>query len=197
MMLTPLQNTLTFIFSTISNIAIGLLLLRMLLHIARADFYNPLCQAIYKVTQPIVKPLQIILPRVVRTDVSPLVLASLLQTVEIIGLQLLKGMQIIYTFNFWGGMFFIGLAHVVDLLVQIYIFAIFIRIILSWINSSNYNPAIVFLIQLTEPVLRPARKIIPQISGLDLSPILALFLLGICQRLVVGYLSTFGYMLMS
>ncbi|WP_206609542.1 YggT family protein [Thiohalobacter thiocyanaticus] len=72
---------------------------------------------------------------------------------------------------------------------SVFIFAILIQAILSWVNPGGYNPALAILYSLTEPVLRPLRGLIPPISGIDLSPLFAILILEVARRLVLGLLT--------
>ncbi|MBF0414488.1 MAG: YggT family protein [Magnetococcales bacterium] len=81
-----------------------------------------------------------------------------------------------------------SLAVLIDFILGIYTWLILIRVLLSWVNPDPYNPIVQFLIQATEPVLRPFRRLIPSVAGLDLSPVAALLAVQLVQRLLVGLL---------
>jgi len=83
---------------------------------------------------------------------------------------------------------FISLAELTDLAFKVFIYGIVIQALLSWINPGTYNPAVNLLHTLTEPVLRPVRRLLPPISGMDLSPLLAILALEVVRRLVVPLL---------
>lgn len=73
-------------------------------------------------------------------------------------------------------------------LLQIYTFIIFIRILITWIpNLDPYHPIVQLLLQITEPVLEPARKLIPPIGMIDISPIVVFIVLAILQDVFVGF----------
>lgn len=74
--------------------------------------------------------------------------------------------------------------QVVDLFLTIYIWIIIARCIISWVNPSPYHPVVRFLYRATEPVLAPARRLIPPIAGLDVSPIVVIFLIYLIQNLL-------------
>jgi YggT family protein len=72
------------------------------------------------------------------------------------------------------------------LFLQIYTFILLIRILVTWIpNLDPYNPLVQFLFRITDPVLEPARKIIPPIGMIDISPIVVFIVLGFVQRLLL------------
>ncbi|WP_028841304.1 YggT family protein [Thermodesulfobacterium hveragerdense] len=79
---------------------------------------------------------------------------------------------------------FKSLYQVVDLLLSVYVWIIIARCIISWVNPYPYHPVVRFLYRVTEPVLGPARRIIPPIAGLDLSPIVVIFLIYFVQNLM-------------
>ncbi len=81
------------------------------------------------------------------------------------------------------------LRYFIPLLFNLYSFLILARVLLSWINVSPYNPIVTFIYELTEPVLRPLRNIIPPIGMLDISPIAALILLQILESIIVSMLN--------
>jgi YggT family protein len=84
----------------------------------------------------------------------------------------------------WGA-FFWALPELVSLLINIFLIAILIQVIMSWVNPGSYNPAVSLLYSLTEPILRPARRVLPPISGLDLSPMLAMVGLILLKMLLI------------
>ena len=83
-----------------------------------------------------------------------------------------------------------AIVKLVLLSLNLFMFAIFIRIILSWISPGQYNPATAIITTLTEPVLRPARRLIPPIGGFDISPIFVIIGIGALTRLMMGFYPT-------
>ena len=79
----------------------------------------------------------------------------------------------------------LSVGELVSLVLNIYLFSIFVIVILSWINPGTYNPVVGLLHSLTEPVMRPARRILPPIAGLDLSPILVLLAIQVLKMLLL------------
>ena len=79
-----------------------------------------------------------------------------------------------------------SLAVIIDFALGLYVWLILIRVLLSWVNPDPYNPIVQFLVQATDPVLVPLRRLIPPVAGLDLSPIAALLGISVLQRLLVG-----------
>jgi YggT family protein len=89
------------------------------------------------------------------------------------------------------------LADIVSVLIRVYEFLIFVRVLLSWINSDPYRPVVThpvvqILYRITDPVLAPLRRVIPPVGGaLDISPIVALFALEILRLILVSLLRSF------
>lgn len=168
---------LVYLIQTLLSLYLIAMLLRFLLQLVRADFYNPISQFIVKVTNPLVIPLRRVLPSVAGIDTASLTLAVVLQIIGIAAIFLIRfgalpppGLLVLG-----------GLLGVVALLVQIYFFALLAMIILSWIAQGSNNPAIYLLFQITEPVMAPFRKMLPPMGGLDFSPILVFILINVIQ----------------
>ena len=153
------------------------MVLRFLLQLVRADFYNPISQFLVKVTNPLVLPLRKVIPGLAGLDLASLLLALLLQMLAIIVLMALYGLGLPnpVLLLLWSALGLIGL------LVNIYFFALLAMIILSWLAPGSGNPAIFLLYQITEPVMAPFRKLLPPMGGMDFSPILVFILINVIQ----------------
>lgn len=179
-----LQDIATLVVHTLFQIYLLALMLRLLLQWVRADFYNPISQFVVKVTGPLLNPLRRVIPGVAGIDMASVVLILAVQMIATTVLVLIKGYAVpnpIYLL-IWG---FLG---AVGLLVNIYFFAILATIIISWIAPGNYHPVVLLLHQLTEPVMRPFRNLIPPIGGLDLSPIFVFLMINVLQ-IILSHLS--------
>lgn len=174
-------NAATFLIETVFGLYILLVMLRFLLQWARADFYNPVSQFIVKATQPPLKPLRKIIPGIGGLDMAALVLMIVLKFAELWLVTGVMGMspQI-------GGLVVLSIADLLGLLINVFIFSILIQVIISWVNPGMYNPVMGLLHSLTEPLLGPARRVIPPISGLDLSPIVVIIVLQLASMLAVA-----------
>ena len=166
-----------YLLQTFLSLYLVAMLLRFLLQLVRADFYNPISQFLVKITNPLVIPLRKIVPGVGGLDVASLLLALLLQLAGIIALLLVNGLGLpnIGLLLVWSAL------GVVGLLVNMYFFALLAMIILSWVAAGSRHPAIFLLYQLTEPVMAPVRKMLPAMGGMDFSPILVFILINIIQ----------------
>ena len=175
-----LADPLVFLIRTLFGLYIAVVLIRFLLQWARADFYNPISQFVVRVTAPVLRPLRQIIPGYGGMDLASLVLAWALKAVELALIAGLLG---------HGGPLLGALAWAVpallELVIDLFLFAILIRVILSWVNPDPYNPAVALLDRLTDPVLSPAQRLLPPIGGIDLSPMLVMVGLVLLQMLLV------------
>ncbi len=172
-----LNEIVGYLVQTFLSLYLIAMLLRFILQVVRADFYNPICQFLVKVTNPVLVPLRRIIPGVGGIDVSSLLLALVLQALGIQAILALNGLGFpgIVPIILW------SILGVVGLLVNIYFFALLAMIILSWVAPASQNPAIHLLFQITEPVMAPFRKLLPSAGGLDFSPILVFILINVIQ----------------
>ncbi len=175
-----LTNPLVFLIQTLFGLYIAVVMIRFLLQWARADFYNPLSQFIVKVTSPVLRPLRQVIPSLAGMDTASIVLAWLLKTAELALLAALLGFS-----AFPIGALLWSVPALVELIINIFLFAVFIRVILSWVNPGTYNPGVALLSRLTDPLMRPAQRALPPISGIDLSPMLVIISLVLLQMLLV------------
>ena len=167
---------LKFIFDTFFMV----LVLRVWLQLVRADFYNPLCQFIVKITNPIVVPVRKIIPGLGGIDLATVLIAYLVATVKFIIIPLINGGPIDIPMSMIiGGLFFIKQIGVLLFM------AMLIMAIMSWVVQ-GYNPTMAILQQLTEPFLKPVRRIIPAIGGLDLSLIVVFLALNVINIFLSG-----------
>jgi YggT family protein len=172
-----LSEILGYLVQTLLSLYLLTMLLRFVLQLVRADFYNPICQFLVKVTNPLVIPLRRVLPGFGGLDMASLVLALLLQLAGIVALLLINGLGLpnILLLLLWSVIGLLGL------LVNIYFFALLAMIILSWVAPGSNHPAIYLLHQITEPVMAPFRKALPAMGGMDFSPILVFILINVIQ----------------
>lgn len=153
-------------------------LLRFLFQLVRADFYNPISQFLVALTNPLLKPLRRVIPGLFGIDIASLVLLLTLQLLELYVLSWLKDLPVTTL-----PLVLASLVSLVRLTINVYFYAILLRVILSWFMpyGMHQNPAGNLLASLTEPLMRPARRLIPAIGGLDLSPIIVLVGLQLLQ----------------
>ena len=180
-----LNTAAIYLIQTLGSLYLLIVLLRFLLQLVRADFYNPLSQFIVRATKPLLMPLRRIIPGYGGLDFASLVLGIAIQLVMLILIILLMGYALpnILLLVSWAA---IG---VLALFVKIFFFALIISVILSWVAQGSYNPAVILINQLCEPILAPIRKILPALGGLDLSPIFAFIAIRLFDMLVIATLA--------
>ena len=174
-------NAATFLIETVFFLYILIVMLRFLLQWTRANFYNPVSQFIVKATQPALGPLRRIIPGFGGVDLAAVVLMFALKLIELWLITSLLGVtpQI-------GGLAILSIAELLGLLVNVFIVSILIQVIVSWVNPGMSNPVMGLLHSLNEPLLAPARRLIPPISGFDLSPIAVFIILQLVSILAVA-----------
>ena len=165
-------GALNYLVSTIIDLYIAAIMLRLLLQWVRADFYNPLCQFLVKATNPVLVPTRRIIPSIGRLDTASVVVMLLLELIQLVIINQLS--QAGFNLQF---MLLFALRKLVVTFLMTYFVLIIARVIVSWIGSQSRHPLIPLIYQLTEPVLRPFSKLVPPISGIDLSPLFALIAL--------------------
>lgn len=175
-----LTNPLVFLVQVIFGLYSMVVLLRFLLQVVRADFYNPVSQFIVKVTTPVLKPLRRIIPGIGGLDISSLLLAWIVKTLELLLVLAISGKGLHFV-----AASLLAIPDLIELTINIFLFAILIQVILSWVGQGGYNPAVSVIYSLTEPLMRPARRIIPPISGLDLSPMVVMVALYLLEMLLI------------
>lgn len=178
-----------FIIQTLGSLYLLIVLMRFILQLVRANFYNPLCQFVVKATQPLLKPLRRVIPSVFGLDMSSLVLALLLQILLFVVILMLNGYQAFTLLLLpW------GLIGIFSLFLKIIFWSMIISVILSWVAPGSRSPGAELVAQITEPVLTPFRRLIPNLGGLDISPIFAFIVIQLIQSWVIPRLAYFAFM---
>ncbi len=196
-----LISPLTLIINTLFDLYILLVLLRFLLQAFRADFYNPVSQFIVKATTPPLRLFRRIIPSVSGHDTASIVLClvliyakfMLLRLLDIPGVPIGNVTAAIGSVSY-AGLIIYAIADLLALILTVFLIAIIIQVILSWINPGHYNPVIGLVNSIAEPALRPFRRILPNMGGLDLSPLFASLGILVLKMLVIPpivYLGSF------
>ena len=184
-----LNDAAVFIIKTLGSLYLLIVLMRFILQLVRANFYNPLCQFIVKATQPLLKPLRRVIPSMFGLDMSSLVLALIIQMLLIAVILALKGFMVDWLLLVpW------ALIALFSLFLNILFYAMIISVILSWVAPGSHNPGAELVAQITEPVLAPFRRIIPNLGGLDISPIFAFIAIQLLQSWLIPRLAYFAFM---
>lgn len=174
------RNALLFLLYYAFDAYIFLVLTRFVLQLVRADFYNPLSQFVVKATNPPLKPLRKLIPGFGGVDVAALVLVIVLIVLKVLMLVLFQyGKLAVDPLSLLAA----ALHQLASLLLNYVFWTVLARIILSWVAPDPRNPLVLVVVQITEPVMAPARKLLPPIGGFDLSPILVLLAIQFLQIL--------------
>jgi YggT family protein len=166
---------------------IALVVLRVLLQCVRANFYNPVCQFLYKITNPVLMPLRKVIPAWRNLDIAGVLLAWLLTAIELALLYVVVGQRLGLI-----GLGVMALADLVDFVLMLYFGLILVRVFLSFVSVERSNPIVPLIVQLTDPVLKPLRRFIPAVAGLDLSPMAVMLIILLARVLIVAPLLDFG-----
>jgi len=167
--------------NTLGSLYLLAILLRFLLQISRADFYNPITQMIVRFTDPGVQIFRRFIPGFRGIDFSTLVFAIVVQCAAVASLIALAGIPLpgpglIITWS---------LAGLLNFVLNIYFWSILISIVSSFIAPFSTHPALVLVRQLTEPVMAPFRRLLPSMGGLDLSPIFVFLTIQVIRIMVI------------
>ncbi len=177
---TYMTDPIIFLIDTLFSLYILAVLLRFLLQWCGAEYYNPISQFLVKATHPPLKILRRFVPSIGKIDTSALVLVLALQMLADFSILLLKGVTISI-----GALTILSITQLISLLINVFVFAVFARAILSWLNPGTFSAAASILATLTEPLLDICRKVIPDMGGIDLSPLVALLLLQLAKMVTL------------
>lgn len=189
--MTGLASAAIYVIQTLGSLYLLVVLLRFILQLVRADFYNPLSQFVVRATKPLLNPLRKVIPGLGGLDLASLVLAVLLQWLLMIVVVLLMGanpLGALPQLLVW------SVISITSLFLKVFFFAMIISVILSWVSPGSYNPGAQLVNQICEPLLAPFRKLLPNLGGLDISPIFAFIALNLLDRFVIGGLAAMAQM---
>jgi YggT family protein len=162
-----------FIVETLLSLALFVFLARLLLQLNRADFRNPIAQAVVRLTNPVILPLRRVLPPIGKLDTASVVAVLLVTAVEVACLFALHSGVLPGPLEWARAM----LLEIGRMLLSTYCYAILLYALLGLIAPSGYSPLQSVLAAVCEPVLRPIRRLIPSVAGLDLSPLWAIIVI--------------------
>lgn len=173
------SNAMLFLLTTLFDLVLWAWLLRIILQATRAEFYNPISQAIWQITRYPTDWLRPVIPNVRNINVGAVIVAFVIALIYvhlIDGMLRLRYSEVTLVIS--------AMLKLLVLSLNLYTFTIFIQAIMSWLGPGVNNPASNILWSVNEPLLRPARRIIPPLSGLDLSPLAVILLLQVLNRLL-------------
>ena len=175
-----MNDALNFAIRFILEVVTFIFVARFLLQACRVDFYNPISQGLVKVTDPVLRPVRMALPGYRNLDFAAFLAAVVMQILLIMSLSALQGAYVGSAITIIAE----AVLRVIMLCIQIFWWSILIVIIAGWIAPGTYHPALALLAQITEPLLAPARRLLPPMGGLDFSPIIVFLLLGVIERIL-------------
>ncbi len=183
-----MTQALLFLVRAIADLFVIFVLLRLVLQYLRADFRNPLAQAVLQITSPLILPARKLLPPIGKIDTATIAVALIVEFAFLLFLN-----WIVYDSSYGPvSLILYSALRSVVLLVRLLIFAVLAYVILSWI-SPGPNPATAIVHTVAEPVVRPIRRFLPPFGGIDFSPMVAILLLMALNIVLVGWLpAVFG-----
>ena len=167
-----------FLIEAIFSLYIGAVVIRLLLGFARASFHNPLSQFLVKVTNPILVPMRRFIPSIGKIDTSAVLLAYLLTVIKVSLLFLILRGAVMFPESL-----LIAFGELIKTIIWVYIIALILQAVISWVGSAQGNPVSPLIHSLTNPIVRPIRKVVPLVGMMDLSPLVAI--LGLNVLLIV------------
>lgn len=176
-----LSNAGVFLIKTLFGIYEVIILLRFLMQMVRADFYNPISQFVVKATSLPLKPLRRIVPGWAGMDIASLILLLIVIIIELLLLSLITNLPMPTAI----GLIALAIVELLKLTINVFMFSVIILAILSWVSPGGYNPVANLLFQITAPLMRPARRLLPPMGGLDLSPMVVIIVLYLLILLLV------------
>lgn len=183
-----LNNASYFLINTIFDIYIFILLLRIVLQWKGANYYNPICQALVKLTDPVVKPLQKLIPNMAGFNVAGIVIIILLTLIKFLLISAIK----IHGLANPLGLLVWSVGDILNSVINLFFYAILFKVILSWINQGRHHPINDILELLTGFILHPAQRLIPTIAGIDISPIPVMIVLQLLVIMLVKPIEGYG-----
>ena len=179
-----IQNALSFTIETILGLYLIIVILRFLFQLFRVDFRNPVSQMVVMLTNPPLRVLRSFIPGLYGIDLSAIVLAIVIAMIKSALLLSLSGFG-----TDPAGILVLAIAEILKTGIWTLIIVILISAVLSWVAPRSYHPVVGLINGMSEPVLRPFRRVLPAMGGLDLSPLLALLVLNLAIRLLVAPLT--------
>ncbi len=190
--MTNTSNAGLFLLQMIFSLAILLMLLRFMFQLMRVDFYNPISQMVTRFSDPLLRPLRGLIPSSRNIDGASLTALFLLQYLHLFIIAGVRGLNAHPL-----GLALLSVTEVLSLITSILFWAILILAILSWFQPSNHHPGISLLQQLTEPLMRPIRNMLPPAGGVDFSPIAALLAIKVAEFIIIAPLQDMAAMLLN
>jgi YggT family protein len=174
-----------FLIDTVFTLYIAVIMIRVLLGISQADFYNQFSQFIVSVTNPVLIPLRRLIPSIGKIDSAAILLMLVLKTIQIALLFMLQGESAGFL-----PILILAIKKLLELVIYIYILSIIIQAVISWVNPGalgGHNPLGSILYSLNRPLVEPVSRILPRSGVIDFSPLVVLLLLQVALIIVRSF----------
>ena len=175
-----LSNALTYLLETVFHLFVLAALLRFFMQAFHAPFRNPIAQFVAAITDFAVKPLRRIVPGLMGFDLASFLVAWIAEFILVLLLFWITGAAVLQSGSVFSVLLFIAFARLLRLSIYLLIGVVLVQAILSWV--SPYHPIAPFFDTLTRPFLKPLRRFIPLVGGIDLTPLVILIL---CQLILL------------
>lgn len=177
-----MPNAFTYLVTTLLDMYILAVLLRLLISLGRPDPRNPLIQTLGKLTNPLILPTRRFVPPIGTLDSATLLVLAMLQ---ILASAILINSACMGGNVAFGQIMLFALVRLIDLVLMLYFWLLIAYVVASWVKpGESMRPAMAILAAIIEPALSPLRRFLPAVGGLDLSPIFAFIAIGFLQRLL-------------
>ncbi|PWQ93016.1 YggT family protein [Leucothrix pacifica] len=170
-----------FLVETLLSLYISAVVIRFLLGYARADFYNPLSQFLVKITNPVLVPVRRFVPSIGKLDTSAVAVAFVLIIIKVLLIAAIVGVSANIVSLIW-----LAVGELIRSVIWVYIIALILMAVISWIGSSHGNPVAPLVNSLVSPLVTPVRRRMPPVGMLDLSPMVVMIGLYILLIIVNG-----------
>ena len=182
-----LANAGILIIQVLFGLAISLFFFRLLMQGLRVDFRNPVSQFVYRATNPVLMPIQKMLPVIRGWNLAAVMICLLLMVVQT---------WLVYWISVgalpWPNLLVVSFALLIEYAASALFFLVLIRVILSWVSPDPRNPVVQILIRLTDPMMKPFRRLIPPLGGFDISPVFLMLALQLVRILIAAPLLDVG-----
>ena len=180
--MSSVQQIALFLVDTLMTFYILFLIARAILEASEADFYNPISQSVYTVTQPVLRLVRLAIPVKGVWDIGCWLLIYIMRVSELFLIALIQGIS-------WPMELLLKVAafQVVEWLIQFYAIAIFALAIASWFvrpATMVQNPVLSLLNHIVAPLIAPVRRLMPNVGVIDFSPLVVLLALYILLNII-------------
>lgn len=170
-----------FIIQLLFQIYLIILLLYVMLRASGAHYINPIVQWLVRLSEPLIKPARKLVAEKGKIDWAAWLIILFVQLIEVIVLVAMMNLSPNLL-----GMIFYSIIRLAKLVVNVYFYAIIVFAILSWIQSAASNALNHVLYHLTTPILQPIKRVLPVMSGIDFSPLVAIIVLQLINLLLLN-----------